>query len=51
VSPAAFAQLVDELWEKHGHPDRHGYRDFMHPDGFEAACEELRDRLEADAAK
>lgn len=35
------SDLTDALWEKYAHPDRHGYKDFMSPGGFEAAVEEV----------
>jgi hypothetical protein len=31
---------IAKLWEKHAHPDRHGYKDWMHAQGFQAAIEE-----------
>jgi hypothetical protein len=34
------SKLSDRLWEKHAHPDRHGYKDWMSPEGFEAALAE-----------
>ena len=34
-------RLLDDLWEKYGHPDKHGYKDWMASDQFKAAAREL----------
>lgn len=34
------------LFEKHGRPDRHGYVDWMHVEGFKAALKEVLDTLD-----
>jgi hypothetical protein len=44
-------KLVQTLWLDHGSADKHGYTDLMRESGFEAACGELRDKLQAEAAK
>lgn len=33
-------KYMDGLWDKHAHPDHHGYRDWMSPDGFHNAVRE-----------
>lgn len=34
-------KFIDALWEKHASPDKHGYKDLMRSDAFDAACKEL----------
>lgn len=33
-------RYMDDLWERHGHPDKHGYVDDMHQPGFHSALRE-----------
>lgn len=37
----AEGKLCADLWEKHAHADRHGYKDDMHENGFSSAITEL----------
>lgn len=41
MTQAQLEKYLDVLWEKHGHPDRHGYKDDMHPAGFHDAAREM----------
>jgi hypothetical protein len=44
-------KYLEKLWEKHGHPDRHGYKDFMYQDEFNAAVREALQDCGVDVAK
>lgn len=44
-------KYINELWDKYGHPDKHGYRDWMGPDGFHDAIREALQRFNVDLKK
>lgn len=47
MTEAQLQKYIDDLWEKHGHPDKHGYKDWMSPNGFADAVKQVLKDAEA----
>ena len=45
MSEEEISKLTEEMWNKYAQEDKHGYRDWMHENGFSAAVEEIVRRV------